>query len=232
MTLKERMFYLIEKEGLNPNQFYLKSELGNGYLDKVGDTFRKPTIEKIKKAFPNWNMEWILSEKGDPFIEVLEAHNPSNAHTIENIGFMNVPLVHVRAQCGYLCGYGDEEYINSLPTMPVIVDKTYHGKYRLFEAEGASMDDNSRLAICDGDKVLAREVKRDLWMPKLHYKDWYFVIVHRTEGIAIKQIVDQDEYGNITCHPLNPLFNDYTINLNDVSELYNVVKVVERTMRL
>ena len=117
MTLKERIFYLIEKEGLNPNQFYLKSELGNGYLDKVGDTFRKPTIEKIKKAFPNWNMEWILSEKGDPFIEVLEAHNPSNAHTIENIGFMNVPLVHVRAQCGYLCGYGDEEYINSLPTM-------------------------------------------------------------------------------------------------------------------
>ena len=54
MTLKERMFYLIEKEGINPNQFYTKSGLGNGYLDKVGDSFRKPTIEKIRKSFPHW----------------------------------------------------------------------------------------------------------------------------------------------------------------------------------
>lgn len=68
--------------------------------------------------------------------------------------------------------------------------------------------------------------------PKLHYNDWYFVVVHKTEGISIKQIIDQDEQGNIRCHSLNPLFNDYTLNLDDVSELYNVVKVVERSMRL
>lgn len=51
MTLKERMFYLIEKEGLNPNQFYTISGLGNGYLNNVGESFRKPTIEKIKRVF-------------------------------------------------------------------------------------------------------------------------------------------------------------------------------------
>lgn len=67
MTLKERMFYLIEKEGINPNQFYTKSGLGNGYLDKVGDSFRKPTIEKIRKSFPHWNIDWILSEKENLF---------------------------------------------------------------------------------------------------------------------------------------------------------------------
>ena len=53
MTLKERMFYLMKKEGINPNQFYTKPGLGNGYLDKVGDSFRKPTIEKIQKSFPH-----------------------------------------------------------------------------------------------------------------------------------------------------------------------------------
>ena len=80
MTLKERMFYLIEKEGLNPNQFYTISGLGNGYLNNVGESFRKPTIEKIKKSFPHWNMDWILYEKGEPIsniskenIEILEA---------------------------------------------------------------------------------------------------------------------------------------------------------------
>lgn len=156
----------------------------------------------------------------------------SNAHAVEDLNYMNVPVVHIKARCGYLAGYADEGYIDSLPTMPVIVDKTYHGRYMIFEAEGDSMDDGTRNSICDGDKLLCREVRRDLWLPKLHINDWYFVIVHRTEGIAIKQITAQDENGNITCHSLNDLFNDYTVNLDDVAEIYNVIKVVERSMRL
>ena len=156
----------------------------------------------------------------------------SNAHAVEDLNYMNVPVVHIKARCGYLAGYADEGYIDSLPTMPVIVDKTYHGRYMIFEAEGDSMDDGTRNSICDGDKLLCREVRRDLWLPKLHINDWYFVIVHRTEGITIKQITAQDENGNITCHSLNDMFNDYTVNLDDVAEIYNVIKVVERSMRL
>lgn len=156
-----------------------------------------------------------------------------NARLIETAGFMNVPLVHVRAQCGYLCGYGDDEYVGTLPTLPTIVDRTYKGKYRLFEAEGDSMDDGTRNAICDGDIVLGREVQRHLWLSKLHINDWYFIIVHRTDGISIKKIIDHDvEHGIITCHPLNSLFRDYTVELNEVSELYNLVKIVDRNARL
>lgn len=237
MTLKERMFILIKNEGLNPNQFYTLSGLGNGYLDKVGDTFRKPTIEKIQKTFPRWNMGWILNEEGEMYTEApahnMENQNSSNAHVVENLSYMNVPIVHVHAKCGYLCGYGDKEYINGLPTMPIIVDRTYLGKYMIFEAEGDSMDDDSRKSICDGDKVLAREVKRELWKSKLHYNDWYFVIVHKTDGISIKKIIDHDtEKGIITCHSLNPLFKDYTVFLDEVAELYSIVKIVDRSARL
>ena len=157
----------------------------------------------------------------------------SNANRLETTGFMNVPLVHVRAQCGYLNGYGDEGYLESLPSLPVIVDRTYHGKYMLFEAEGDSMDDGSKDSICDGDIVLAREVSRDLWRYKLHIKDWYFVIVHRTEGIAIKKIIDHNvEHGTITCHSLNDMFRDYTVNLDEIAELYNLIKIVDRSARL
>lgn len=165
-------------------------------------------------------------------IDTKSSSTQSNAHAVEDLNYMNVPVVHIKARCGYLAGYADEGYIDSLPTMPVIVDKTYHGRYMIFEAEGDSMDDGTRNSICDGDKLLCREVRRDLWLPKLHINDWYFVIVHRTEGIAIKQITAQDENGNITCHSLNDMFNDYTVNLDDVAEIYNVIKVVERSMRL
>lgn len=192
----------------------------------------KGVIDKITDKLPQINPTWLLTGEGDMEVGKSPSSTQSNAHAVEDLNYMNVPVVHIKARCGYLAGYADEGYIDSLPTMPIIVDKTYHGRYMIFEAEGDSMDDGTRNSICDGDKLLCREVRRDLWLPKLHINDWYFVIVHRTEGISIKQITAQDENGNITCHSLNDMFNDYTVNLDDVAEIYNVIKVVERSMRL
>ena len=232
MSLKERLLELVKLEGLNPNQFYIKTGLANGFLNTVGEKLRKPSIEKIEKTFPRWNIDYLIKGEGEKYKDATKTPYTPNAHVIENIEYVNIPLVPVRARCGYLSSFGDQQYIDSLPTIPVIIDRAYHGRYMVFEADGDSMDDGSSSAIRDGDKLLCREVQRHLCLPKLHYNDWYFVVVHKTEGISIKQIIDQDEQGNIRCHSLNPLFNDYTLNLDDVSELYNVVKVVERSMRL
>ena len=236
MEAWKRVEFIIEKEGLNKNSFSKAIGISNNVtITRIINEHRTPsraTCEKIASAFPAYNLEWLLTGEGNMLTDAPSQTYHSNARPVDDLSYMNVPVIHIKAQCGYLAGYGDTEYIDTLPTMPVIVDKTYHGKYRIFEAEGDSMDDNSRLAICDGDKVLAREVRRDLWLPKLHINDWYFVIVHRTNGISIKQITAQDDKGNITCHSLNELFNDYTVNLDDVVEIYNVIKVVERNMRL
>lgn len=236
MEAWKRVEFIIEKEGLNKNSFSKAIGISNNVtITRIINEHRTPsraTCEKIVSAFPAYNLEWLLTGEGNMLTDAPSQTYHSNARPVDDLSYMNVPVIHIKAQCGYLARYGDTEYIDTLPTMPVIVDKTYHGKYRIFEAEGDSMDDNSRLAICDGDKVLAREVRRDLWLPKLHINDWYFVIVHRTNGISIKQITAQDDKGNITCHSLNELFNDYTVNLDDVVEIYNVIKVVERNMRL
>ena len=236
MEAWKRVEFIIEKEGLNKNSFSKAIGISNNVtITRIINEHRTPsraTCEKIVSAFPAYNLEWLLTGEGNMLTDAPSQTYHSNARPVDDLSYMNVPVIHIKAQCGYLAGYGDTEYIDTLPPMPVIVDKTYHGKYRIFEAEGDSMDDNSRLAICDGDKVLAREVRRDLWLPKLHINDWYFVIIHRTKGISIKQITAQDDKGNITCHSLNELFNDYTVNLDDVVEIYNVIKVVERNMRL
>ena len=236
MEAWKRVELIIEKEGLNKNSFSKAIGISNNVtITRIINEHRTPsraTCEKIVSAFPAYNLEWLLTGEGNMLTDAPSQTYHSNARPVDDLSYMNVPVIHIKAQCGYLAGYGDTEYMDALPTMPVIVDKTYHGKYRIFEAEGDSMDDNSRLAICDGDKVLAREVRRDLWLPKLHINDWYFVIIHRTKGISIKQITAQDDKGNITCHSLNELFNDYTVNLDDVVEIYNVIKVVERNMRL
>lgn len=216
MTLKERMFYLIEKEGLNPNQFYTISGLGNGYLNNVGESFRKPTIEKIKKSFPHWNMDWILYEKGEPIsniskenIEILEAI-PLNQNYI-----INVPLVNQYAQAGYLCGFQDAAYIATLPTIPFIIDHEAKGNYVAFEVRGDSMNDGTEESYLEGDRLLCREIAPYLWAEsKLHIRKWDFVIVHE-DGILVKRIIDHNvENHTITIHSLNDMYPDRVIDLD------------------
>lgn len=227
MTLKERMFYLIEKEGLNPNQFYTASGLGNGYLDKIGDSFRKPTIEKIEKSFPHWNMDWILYEKGEPVLDTPRKNiDILGATLITEGGIMMIPLVNQYAHAGYMAGYADTEYIETLPKIPWIIDHDYKGKYVSFEVRGDSMDDGLKHSYEQGDILLCREVYQEYWKSKLHIRQWdAFVIVHRTDGIVIKQIINHDvENGIITVHSFNPVYDDYEIDLREVSQIFNVVK--------
>lgn len=182
-------------------------------------------IDRLAALDDKLNYSWLASGNGQML----------KNETVQFAGaeFIHVPLVPVSAQAGYPNGYGDTFYIESLPTVPVIVDKFYHGNYRVFEVNGDSMDDGSRHSIFDKDKILCREVRRELWKNKLHIRDWFFVIVHRTEGVTVKQITDHDvEKGQIVCHPLNPLFEDFTLDLDDVVELYNVIKIVDRNTRI
>lgn len=182
-------------------------------------------VDRLVALHDKLNPVWILTGEGEM--------TKSDVSVVLGAEFINVPLVPVSAQAGYPNGYGDVEYIDSLPTIPVIVDKNYHGNYRVFEVNGDSMDDGSRSAIYDKDKILCREVKRELWKSKLHIKDWFFVIVHRSDGISVKQIIEHNtETSEIVCHSLNPLFEDFRLNLNDVVELYNVIKIVDRSTRI
>ncbi|PZX09836.1 hypothetical protein LX69_03501 [Breznakibacter xylanolyticus] len=143
-------------------------------------------------------------------------------------------MIPIHAQAGYERGYGDDEYIiETLPRVPVITDRTFRGKYRVFEVAGDSMDNRTVESLMEKDLVLGREVRREYWQSKLHIQDWYFVIVTRTDGIIVKQITHHDvEKGIITCHSLNPMYEDFELHLKDVAELYNVIKVVDRSARI
>lgn len=233
-----RVVHWLISQGFAFSQEDVAQKLGHNktYLSQI-ITGRKPMSDKFVtnfcRVFNKCNPDYLLREIGDISItpeDTLKQISTSKA--LDNLDFMNVPLVPVRGKAGYLTGYGDMDYIDSLATMPVLVDKTYKGKYRCFEVDGDSMDDGTRDAICDKDIVLGRDIKRELWKSKLHINDWNFIIVHK-DGITIKRISRHDvENGIIKCHSLNSLYDDFELNLNNVIELYNLVKIIDRSGKL
>lgn len=137
-----------------------------------------------------------------------------------------VPLVNQYAYAGYLNGFQNETYMNTLPTIPFIADHEAKGNYIAFEVKGDSMNDGTEESYLEGDRLLCREIPSYLWQEsKLHIKKWDFVIVHE-EGIIVKRITNHDvENHTITVHSLNELYPDRVLDLSEVKQIFNVVEM-------
>ncbi len=161
--------------------------------------------------------------ESDKPIKKVQAFESSEVVLKTNV--LYVPLVGQYAYGGYLSGYQDEKYMESLPHVPFPVDKEARGNYVCFELRGDSMDDGTSEGYKPGDKLFSREINQAHWQNKIHIKKWDFVIVHRTEGILFKRITTHNtETNSITLHSLNPDYPDTTISLADVAKLFNVVE--------
>lgn len=164
---------------------------------------------------------WLLTDEKN------SGPKPENeASPIDEPIILRVPLVSQYAHAGYLAGYADASYMDSLPTIPYIVDHEALGHYVAFEVKGDSMNDGTEDSILEGDRLLCREIQPHLWVSsKLHFRKWDFVIVH-TEGILVKRIIDHDvDNHTITIHSLNSMYPDKVIDLADVKQIFNVIEL-------
>lgn len=213
-----------ERKMLNISQTELAKELGvtQSQIAKIETGKSSVTmdiIDKMVKLGANFS-DIIGNSKGD-----VREIDPE---------YIEVELISKYAYAGYLTGYGDMEYLEMLPKVKVIVDRMVRGNYKCFEVKGDSMVDGSFESWLDGDIVLGREVKRELWLPKLHINKCDFIIVHK-DGILLKRILSQDNNnGTITIHSLNPdksAYPDEEIYLDDVMQIFSTVQLVKRETR-
>ena len=201
------------------NRLFIIDERNNKY-----PTPSSTILSDISNRF-DIDPSWLMTGEGNKK-KVVEAI-PIDVNCI-----LNVPLVNQYAYAGYLCGYADAEYIETLPTIPFIVDHEAHGHYIAFEVRGDSMNDGTEESYLEGDRLLCREIKRELWIDsKLHIRKWDFVIVHK-EGVLIKRIVEHNvENGTITVHSLNPIYPDKVISLAEVYQIFNVIEFLRPRRR-
>jgi len=135
----------------------------------------------------------------------------------------NVVYVPVKARAGYLDGYGDSEYIETLPSfyMPQLTN----GTYRCFEVQGNSMV----RTFFDGDLVFGKYVE-DL----TDIKDGrVYVIVSKNDGIVLKRVINRiEERGKLILKSDNKDGNypTYTIDAEDIMEVWYVTMFASKQM--
>lgn len=243
-TVRQRLIDYLEFKQIGRNRFEKMAGLSLGYITKLKNAPRPEKLVKILHAAPDLNRVWLLTGEGSmlsssevtpmapaelqPFTTTkvgLEFQERSDGKIV-----MQVPIVPIAALGSPADDYATLIEDGNWETMPFIVDGVHHGKYFAFRVEGDSMDNGTYNGFRQKDIVLVRELGRDLWMPRLRFNKWPYWVIVFGNNVRIKQIIGQDEEGNITLHSLNPSpeYCDFSLHLNDVSRLFNVIQHIPR----
>lgn len=229
-SFKDRLELLANEEGYTMNALTKMISVHPSTLNNWLEGKTIPDNMKLQElcVYLNVSLEWLITGSGDMYTRPLEEDRIKyNEASPVNSKIKMIPLVSQYAQAGYLCGFADEEYVESLPTIPFMVDHEPKGNYMAFEVKGDSMFDGSYDSLVEGDLLMCREIDFDFWKSKLFIKKWNnFVVVHKEDGVLVKKIIDHDvERGLITLHSLNPLYEDRVMCLSEVSQLFSVIKI-------
>nr|WP_321221337.1 S24/S26 family peptidase [uncultured Psychroserpens sp.] len=138
-------------------------------------------------------------------------------------GEENVVYVPAKARAGYLDGYGDAEYIETLPAfhMPQLTN----GTFRCFEVQGNSMV----RTFFDGDMVFGRYVEdfKDIKDGRV------YIIISKNDGVVLKRVINRiEERGKLILKSDNKDGNypTYTINAEDIMEIWYVTMFASKQM--
>ncbi len=135
------------------------------------------------------------------------------------MGRPDIPFVPIKAAAGYLAGFEDPEFIDELNTftLPMLTG----GNYRAFEIVGDSMLPTPSGSVIVGEKLEnLDDVKNNIAC----------IVVSRNEGIVYKRVQKNGRQKNkLTLVSDNPVFHPYTVNAEEVLEMWQAQVVISRT---
>lgn len=241
MEFKNRLKYLIEKEGVTAYRIWKDTSITKGTIANYIEGKTNPNKSNISILANYFNVteKWLL--KGEGNMDRSDGIKGEAPYLITKSGVkyyemsngkyrMRVPFVPVKAYAKYIDEYRDAEFLGGeFEEFDFIVDKIGLGRYFAFEIKGDSMDDYTKRSLSDGDIVLARELSKEHWRNKLHTDNFPNWIIVLDNTILCKQIAEQNtEKGYIVCRSLNPSpeYTDFEIKLDKVYQLCNIVQRV------
>lgn len=162
---------------------------GKGSIEKrnVKDMSQSENVTKTvtfsEQTKNKENVSLSLNEKPDN----LSSRMPRLV-TVDSSGKDNVVLVPAKAAAGYLIGFGDSEFVQSLPTFSL--PNIQNGTFRMFQTSGHSMFPT----LCDGCYVVAEWVEN--WYKDI--KDNRVYVIVSTDGILVKRVLNRlKKYNNL-----------------------------------
>lgn len=209
--------FLRKQQKMTQEEFAMKLNIKRSLLGAYEEERAEPRIDVLEILSDQLGISLDellrrdLSEVSGSYLVRRREQKMSSAGSV-------IQFVPVKAAAGYLTGYADQEFIDELNTFTLPMLGAGH--FRAFEIVGDSMLPTPSGSIIVGEKVEGAQ----------HIKDnQAYIVVSKNEGIVYKRILrNQRSSKKLTLVSDNPVFQPYTINAEDVLELWQAQMVITK----
>ncbi|PRD48248.1 XRE family transcriptional regulator [Sphingobacterium haloxyli] len=215
-NIASNLKFLRKKKGLTQQQFADALEIKRASVGAYEEDRAEPKYELLRKIaqFYDLTMDELANDIIDEKWRPQPKSNASNLRvlsiTVDGNERENIELVPVKASAGYLNGYGDPEYVASLPkfSLPMFAQ----GTYRAFEIKGDSM-----LPLPSGSVIIGEYVEN--WhdiKPNQTY-----IVVSKEDGVVYKRIAYKfKEEKGLKLVSDNKTYEPYWVSTEDIIEVW------------
>lgn len=212
---KERLLQFLRYKKLGQQKFEISIGMSNGWANKVGDSIRENTLQKIKEVYPELNIAWLKSGVG----EMLNTgdsegtlETPGDNKTSEEITAKLVPLLPIAAQGGSL-----NDFVVSVKESDCEkVVSPIKGADFAMPISGDSMAPE----YPNGSQIFIKRINERAFI------EWGKVYVLDTcNGVVVKILVPSQKEGYVRCVSINtdPIFAPFEIAWEDINGVYRVL---------
>lgn len=208
-TVKERLVKFIKYKRISQRKFQETSKISNGFVSNIKVSIAPDTINKIKSAYPELNIDWLLEGTGEMLLNTTQqvAEEPTSY----------VPLVPITATGGPLTDFTD----GVIPTNCEQVRSPFDRAELAVPIRGDSMSPE----YPNGSIVFVRRINPDAFV------EWGKVYVLCTcNGDIVKEVHPADDHQHIICRSLNPFkpVADFQVLTTDIYSWWIVLGCVSR----
>ena len=206
---KKRILQLIDNKGITKTIFFQRTGLKRGFLDadKLNQAVSDRQIAMIIAAFPDVNLEWLITGNGDELRKIDEGHKEND--------IILVPVLNLDARGGF--GPND---VTDTPQATL--------RYIPFEKNVARQGDIVLPVFGDsmspqypaGTLILIRAY--DHWREYIDYGN-AFVVELDDDSRFIKIVNKASTEGRVLLHSVNPAYEDSEVPVSIIRRMYRVV---------
>ncbi|MEZ7494473.1 S24/S26 family peptidase [Leeuwenhoekiella aequorea] len=227
-TFKERIIEYLDLKGIRKAQFYRDTGVSNGILNQTSG-LTEDNVLRFLNSYDDINPVWFFSGNGsilktenEPSLVKEESQEPyyvkgqmPKVITVSPEGDENIIMVPVPAQAGYLNGFGDSEFLETLPTYRL--PNLNNGTFRIFEVKGHSMYPtihSGALAVGEWCENWEDDIK----------DNQIYIIVSKEDGIVVKRCLNRiKKYNNLYLKSDNRReYPSYPIKPDDILEIWTL----------
>lgn len=218
MVISLKLKELRKEKNLSQKELSSLIKIDSSQYGKIERGVLKPTLEQLIELSSVFgvSIDYLLlgKEQNTPKETNIEAKVPQ-VITIDSNDNDNVVMVPVKAQAGYLNGYGDQKFISKLPTYRL--PNVSNGVFRMFQVKGHSMIPT----LHQNSYVVGQFVEN--WITDIKDNRIY-VIISEEDGVVVKRCLNRiEKYGNLFAKSDNRKeYPSYNIEKDSIKEVWEV----------